>query len=210
MTFIIIFSAFVFIGILIYVFYGLPKNQGLISIAITIIIAIVFFLLNQKNPEIPTPDSLKEFSGFEKVISSVEVDEKLDVCYTCSGVSLVRNDSIFIIPSMVHNELGIDERDLAKFDFDKTFYVELNPSATKDNRQPYGFIWGIKKGKRNPVDTFRQRHNDFVSIYYWNYLLLIPIGFSLYHKRNNYWVKNLFAVSSLIALELIRFLYFLY
>jgi hypothetical protein len=51
----------------------------------------------------------------------------------------MKKDSIFVVPYIVEEELGIDDRYVEKFNLQQVFYIEVNKNRNNKN-QPHGTI----------------------------------------------------------------------
>jgi hypothetical protein len=193
----------------VYLYIDLPKNYGIIFMILTFMTFLILNLLCDKFPKIPSFNSLKKISNVDRILGGYDTDMKLQIAdyYT---QSVIKNDSIFVIPSIVADELGCDDKNLNRFNLNRTFYFEINKNRNNDIKLPHGTIWGIYDGKSDPTKKLKQSHNSFISGYYWNYILVIPILFSLFHKRKKYIIKNLLAILLLVSAELLRLYYFMY
>ena len=205
----IVFLIFLFSVVSVYSYIDLPKKYGTISVVLTFMTFYYFFIFCNKSPKIPSFNSLKKISNVDRILGGYDTDMKISIAdyYT---QSVIKKDSIFVIPSIVADELGCNDRNLNRFNLNRTFYFEINKTRKNDIKLPHGTIWGIYDGKSDPTKKLKQSHNSFISGYYWNYLLVIPIVFSFWHKRKKYIIKNILAILLLVSAELLRLYYFMY
>jgi hypothetical protein len=193
-----------------FVFYDLPKSQGKFATVISFMCLLMFGVICRKHPEIPLPKDLIKISKIDHIISAYETEMKLQLPYTGYSQSLKKNDSLFVIPSIVSYELKINDKKLDEFDRNQIFLVQLTKNKNIEMRQPHGTVWGVYDGKSDPLKKIKKQHNAFVLNYFWNYLLVIPFTLSLIHKRKRYIAKNLLALMLLVGSECIRLYFFTY
>ena len=211
MTFVL--TVILLIFLIVYSALGLPKSIFGLN---AFIIFISFYLLTLFCSKVPLPDfsTLTKEKGFQKILSPSETDKTGNYKYNYrihSGVSVAKKGKIYLIPDIVLEEINLDVRKLQSFDLNSTLYIEKKIYKDEDQKRLSGIVWGIDDSKNNnPIQKLKITHNQFVSGYYLNYLILIPIIVSFFYKRKAFFLKNALTMLLLVFAEILRLYYFSY